>query len=121
MQEGKVILVVEDDPAIGAFLVQLVREATPHYAWLATDAPQALALVRSLIPDLVIVDYWLPNMNGLELYERLQGRKELKQVPVLFMSANRSIRTLGERQLPFLRKPFELNKLLQTIVTMVGE
>lgn len=117
IQENKVILVVEDDPAIGALLIQFFREATPHYAFLVTDVPQALAIVRSLVPDLVLLDYRLPNMNGLELYSCLQARKELRHVPVLFMSAVYPS-VLREQQLHFIKKPFGLEDLLLAMATI---
>jgi CheY-like chemotaxis protein len=116
--EDKVILVVEDDPDLGAFLVQFFQEATPYrYAVLATDAIQALATVRSLIPDVLLVDYWLPNMDGLELYDRIQVIPELQHVPALFMSATHP-RALHERQMPFLAKPFALEELVRVLATI---
>src|SRR5258708_17631368 len=115
MQEVKVIFVIEDDADFGTFLVQFLREATPlYYALHAMDASQALAIVHSLIPDLLLVDYWLPKTTGLELYDRLHGIPELKHVPALFMSAVRPS-SLAERQMPFIEKPFELDHLWQTI------
>lgn len=120
-QERKVVLIVEDDAALGETLVQLFRELTPHFIFLATDANQAIAVLRSLIPDLLLVDYWLPHMTGLTFYDRLQMVQDLKGIPVLFMSADHSLQELCERHAPFLTKPFDVEDLLQTIASMVGE
>jgi CheY-like chemotaxis protein len=119
LQEGKVILVVEDDADLGAFLVQFLRGASSSFYTLhAIDAPQARAIVHSLIPDLLLVDYWLPQTNGLELYDSLHERQEFKHVPALFMSAVRP-GSLAERQMPFIAKPFDLDNLWQTIETLL--
>ena len=60
----KSILVVEDDSDIGLFLVQAISQETPHQALLVTDGFQALKAVASIKPNLFILDYWLPSMNG---------------------------------------------------------
>ena len=113
--DRRVILIVEDDPALGMFLVQFFQEETPHFILRARDAHEALAIVHSLLPDLLVVDYWLPQMNGLELYDRLEGDRNLHDIPALFMSATHALGAVEERHLPFLKKPFDLDTLLQTV------
>jgi CheY-like chemotaxis protein len=110
------ILVVEDDEAIGDFLQLVITGETPHAVLLTTDATQALEAVETIIPGLFILDYQLPGINGLELYDRLHAIKGLETVPALMISSNRlSNADLQHRQIAFLRKPFELAKLLQII------
>ncbi|TMB82652.1 MAG: response regulator, partial [Chloroflexi bacterium] len=79
----KTILVVEDDTAIGSFLVEAIKQEAPHQALLATDGYQALKMVHDLKPNLFLIDYGLPRMNGLELYDQLHATKELEDVPAL--------------------------------------
>ena len=115
-QKPLTILVVEDDEAIGDFLQQVITGETPHAVLLATDATQALEAVETIIPARFILDYRLPGINGLELYDRLHAIKGLESVPALMISSNRlSNAELQLRQIAFLRKPFELAKLLQVI------
>src|SRR2546423_12129119 len=66
----KTILVVEDDTAIGSFLVEAIKQEAPHQALLTTDGYQALKIVDDIKPDLFLIDYSLPYMNGLELYHK---------------------------------------------------
>jgi CheY-like chemotaxis protein len=124
-RQVKAILVVEDDAALGEFFIDALKEEisfqallekqTSFQARLATDGFQALETVKTLIPHLFILDYHLPKMNGFELYDHLQATAELKNIPTLLMSANLPIREHEKRRVYFIKKPFELEELLQTI------
>src|SRR5579863_7488464 len=81
------ILVVEDDEDLGHFIVQAIHDETPYQALLATDGSQALKFIKTLKPTLFLLDYNLPDMNGLELYDKLHSIEALTNVPAIFMSA----------------------------------
>lgn len=111
----KTILIVEDDAGVGAFLVQALAQETSYRAVLAADGLQALNIVHSLKPSLFILDYQLPFLNGIELYDRLHAMKELERTPAIIMSANLPMREVKKRHLINLRKPFDLDDLLNTV------
>lgn len=111
----KTILIVEDDIDLGDFFVQILKDETPHQAILASDGFQALKVVRHIKPDLFVLDYQLPSMNGIELYDKLHTTEGLEAVPALFMSANAPMIELKKRQVHYIRKPFELDDILQTV------
>ena len=111
----KTILVVEDDENIGELIVEAFIQETPYQAMLATDGKQALKIVQNVKPNVLLVDNNLPDMKGIELYDRIQVERELENVPVLLMSANVPVQEVKKRNLFCLNKPFELNDLLQTI------
>jgi len=117
----KTILVVDDDPGVGEFLVDALKMEELYRPLLATDGIEALELVKTLVPSLFVLDYQLPGMNGLELAERLHASEELKQIPVLLMSANIPKRELEQRQITSIDKPFELDELLDVIAKLVVE
>jgi DNA-binding response OmpR family regulator len=113
----KTVFIVEDDEAIGALLVQVIEQETSYQAVLAPDGFQALKMLRTVKPDLLILDYGLPDMNGLEFYDTIHAVKSLKHLPVLIVSAE-TVRIQTEvkaRQLSQLQKPFELTTLLEAI------
>jgi DNA-binding response OmpR family regulator len=114
----KTILVVEDDLAIASFLVAAIEQETPYRAIMATDSYAALELVRHFIPNLLLLDYRLPGMNGIELYDRL---KEVAPIPAILMTASRQLpqEQIQQRQLITFRKPFELDVFLATIETLL--
>ncbi len=71
----KPILIVEDDTAIGSFLIEAIEQETVHQALLATDGYEALQIVDDIKPGLFLIDYSLPYLNGLELYDHLHAAK----------------------------------------------
>jgi CheY-like chemotaxis protein len=96
--------------------VRLLKEETPYKAFSASNAVQALELVDIIKPDLFLLDYQLPGIDGLELFDRLHGIKGLEAVPALMFSANAlSQKALEKRHIPFLMKPFDLDELLQIV------
>ena len=120
-QKTKTILIVEDDTAVGEFFVYALRTETPYQALLASDGLQALEMVKTLAPDLFVLDYQLPRMNGLELADRLRATEALKRIPILLMSANIPKQELEKRHLPFLAKPFELEELFEIIAKLLSD
>ncbi|GAC1307187.1 MAG: hypothetical protein NVSMB27_45310 [Ktedonobacteraceae bacterium] len=118
----KTILLVEDDPGIGSFLVEAIAQETPYRAIVATDSHAALKLMQHFKPDLLILDYGLPGLNGIELYDRLHMNKELAALPAILITANRHLpqQQIQERHLTVFRKPFELDTLLAAIKTFLA-
>src|SRR5438876_6577977 len=113
----KTVFIVEDDEAIGTLLVQVIEQETPYQVVLASDGFQALEMLRTVKPDVLILDYGLPDMNGLEFYDTIQAVKALKHLPVLIVSAQtaRIQKEIKARQLSQLQKPFDLTNLLEAI------
>jgi CheY-like chemotaxis protein len=120
-QRQAVILIVEDDPGIGCLLLTIVRQETPYDALLASDGETALRLLATQKPHLVIVDYQLPEMTGLDLADRIRTMPGLEQVPLLLISANLPQTELAQRQLPGLSKPFEIQALLTIIRHLLSD
>lgn len=114
-QPVKLIFVVEDDAEIGEVITSTIQEMTSYRAILFTDGFQALKAVRTLIPHLFLLDYMLPGMNGIELYDKLHEAGELQHIPVLMMSANLPQGELKKRKIIPLGKPFDINELLEKI------
>ena len=121
--EAKIILIVEDDEDIGPFIVQALQQATPYHPIWVADGFAALKTVHDLKPDLLILDYQLPNMDGIELYDQLHARPELMSVPALLMSAQRGLphHALEKRKLKGISKPIELSEFLETIDRLLAE
>src|SRR5438445_4709273 len=119
----KTVFIVEDDEAIGTLLVQVIEQETSYQAVLASDGFQALEMLRTVKPDVLILDYGLPDMNGLEFYDTIQAVKALKHLPVLIVSAQtaRIQKEIKARQLSQLQKPFDLANLLQAIERLFSQ
>jgi len=89
-------------------------------AFLVTESEHALQVLQDIKPDLLLLDYFLPYMNGLDLYDYLHRHKPLNDVPVIMISANLPCQEVERRRLVGLQKPFELDELLATIKTLIA-
>ena len=118
----KTILLVEDDPYISSFLEEAIEQETPYQAIVASDGNAALKLVRHFTPCLFLLDYGLPDMNGIELYDRLHINRALAPIPAILITANRHLpqQQMQQRQLLIFRKPFDLDPFLATIETLLA-
>ena len=117
----KTILVVEDDRSIASFFVEAIKQETSYQALFAFDGHRALKMLHDLKPDLIVLDYGLPHMNGLELYDRIHTMKELEHIPVLMISAQPPLEEAKKRKLMCLKKPIELAELLQAIEKLLTQ
>ena len=66
---------------------------------LATDGLDALRMVEGIKPGLFVLDYHLPGMNGIELYDRLHAIETLADVPALMISARLPRQELDRRKI----------------------
>jgi DNA-binding response OmpR family regulator len=119
-RQQRTILIVEDDEAIGAFLMETIAQETPYRFVLATHSQQALELAQEIRPILFILNYHLPGMNGIQLYDRLHAIQELAHVPAIMISAVLPEREVKKRKIAGITKPFDLSLLLETIEQLLG-
>ena len=118
---GKTILIVENDPANGEFLVEAITLETPHHVLLAPDSRRALEMVEHIHPDLFLLDYGITPLNGLDLYDQLHAHPGLEAIPAIILSASAEQHALeiAARKLIGLSKPVDLDELIQTIETVL--
>lgn len=116
---AKTILVVEDDAAIGDFLLQALSQETTYQAVLVTDGIQALNIIKKVKPVLLIFNYHLLYMTGLELYDRLQAIKEVQGIPAILISATVPRQEAAKRGIVAIEKPFALDHILATVEKLI--
>lgn len=109
---------VEDDRPIGELLAEVINEEEGYHAILLTRPTEALRTLEQVQPDLLVLDFGLPGMSGLELYDRLRQEEHLRTVPVIFETAvsreNRAeFHRRGIRKV--LQKPFDLSELIADV------
>lgn len=115
LRHSSTILIVEDDAAIGEFLQQLIEEETPYSSEVVTNGPDALELAKRTHPRLFLLDYRLPGMNGVEIFDRLQTMEETRGVPAIMMSATLPTEELQKRGIYQLRKPMDIGNVIRMI------
>jgi two-component system phosphate regulon response regulator PhoB len=116
------ILVVEDEPAIQE-LISYNLELAGHRALRAENAEQALELVRAELPDLVVLDWMLPGMSGIEFARRLRADRRTQAVPLIMLTARADeqdkLAGLETGADDYLTKPFsprELNARVKAVL-----
>lgn len=111
------ILVVDDEIGIRELLFEILYDEG-HTVELAENAAQARAARQRMRPDLVLLDIWMPDTDGVTLL-REWGSQGLLDMPVIMMSGHATIDTAVEATrigaVDFLEKPITLQRLLKTI------
>ena len=112
------ILVVEDNP-ITRKMVRVALQSAGYGVLEAPDGQTALALMAQQVPDLILQDLLLPDMDGFELVKQLRGLPGGEAVPILavsgFLSQVELTRTAQVGFTDYLFKPVEPSRLLSTL------
>jgi signal transduction histidine kinase/CheY-like chemotaxis protein len=109
--KGELILVVDDDHAVRQVTVEMARDLGCEVAQ-AVGGEQALALVEKLTPKLILLDYAMPGMNGLQLARTLRARGLTAPIALVTGYAELSEADIAAGELAgLLRKPFTIREL----------
>lgn len=116
------ILIVDDEP----FNLDLLEQELADQDYLierASDGVEALAKVESFAPDVVLLDYMMPNMNGIEALRRLREDERFRSLPVILVTAKGSqddkVRGLDAGADDYVVKPFDSFELLARVRSMM--
>jgi DNA-binding NtrC family response regulator len=111
------ILVVDDEMGIRELLNEILTDEG-HTVYAAESAMQARTIREQMRPDLVLLDIWMPDVDGITLLKEWSKTGQLT-MPVVMMSGHATIDTAVEATrigaLNFLEKPIALQKLLKTV------
>lgn len=119
----KEILVVDDEVGIRELLSEILYDEG-YQVHLAENVQQAREFRIKKVPDLVLLDIWMPDIDGLSLLKEWVGQG-LLTMPVVMMSGHGTIETALEATrigaVDFLEKPIALQKLLNTVATVMRQ
>ncbi len=108
------VLVVEDEDAL-ATLLHYNLDKEGYRVGVAGDGEEALIMANERAPDLVILDWMLPKVSGIEVCRRLRGRAETRNVPIIMLTARGEetdrIRGLDTGADDYVVKPFSMVEL----------
>ena len=116
------ILIVDDEP----FNLDLLEQELMDENYLierASDGMEALEKIASFNPDVILLDYMMPNMNGLEVLQRLRKDEHHKSIPVILLTAKAAqedkVRGLDAGADDYVIKPFDAIELLARVRAML--
>jgi two-component system phosphate regulon response regulator PhoB len=115
---GARILIVEDEEAL-ALLLRYNLEAEGYEVETVARGDEADTRLKEDVPDLVILDWMLPALSGIEICRRLRARTETRTLPIIMLTArgeeNERIRGLGTGADDYIVKPFSVPELVARV------
>ena len=118
MAEAPLILVVEDEAAI-ATMLRYNLEKQGFRVEEATDGQEAMTRIAEATPDLVLLDWMLPVMSGIEVCRQIRRRPETRELPVIMLTARTedqdAVRALNTGADDYITKPFGIEALMARI------
>ena len=116
----KTILVVEDELVLTEVL-SVVLEDAGYRVVAVGDGRAGLAALPTVQPDLVLCDVMMPLMDGRELCRRMQADSAFRDIPFVLMTAAPTVVSPADcKYAALIRKPFELDRLLDVISALAG-
>ena len=120
----KKILVVDDEPDILKVVIFRLKKAG-YEVTSAVTGMGAFDILKTMTPDLMVLDYRLPDTDGLEISKRIRSDARLKATPIILLSASSAhdisaaVRDASVNE--YLKKPFEPEELLEKVRKYLGE
>jgi len=113
------ILVIDDEKDI-ADLIKLVLEIDNHQVTVVTDPEQALSTALDIVPDLILLDLVMPNVDGYDIFKEIKAQNTLKKTPIAFLtSKNKSVDFMVGLHMmkvdDYITKPFGKKDLLERV------
>ena len=112
------LLLIEDEDAL-AYTLKTFFEKKNFNVEIVKDGEDALFQAESMKPDIVLLDWMLPNMSGLEICRQIRTTKEIKKTPIIFLTAKGEeedkLRGLDIGADDYITKPFSQMELLARI------
>ena len=114
------VLIVDDIP-VNIILLKTMLARINVQILTAVDGRQALETVRKLKPELVLMDIQMPVMNGLDVLKEMKNSPELKDIPVIMVSAYTSPEDIEQSMSlgasGFIKKPVIMDILLSSVTS----
>ena len=119
----KTILIVDDDRDIGEALHCVITSETSYRTLWIAESDLALLSAQHVHPSLILLDYLMPVMDGLHLYDRLQDMEHMRGVPVVLITAATALPydELKARGIRILKKPFDVPELLDMLTQLMPQ
>lgn len=116
------VLLVEDEPAQREVLAYNL-EAEGYDVSRAENGEEAMLLAAEIIPDLIILDWMMPLMSGIEVCRQLKSREDTRSIPVIMLSARSeevdTVRGLETGADDYVVKPYALRELMARVRTQL--
>ena len=116
------ILVIDDDPGLLETATELLS-ADGHRVLVASRGQDALAMMQAVHPDLILLDYYMPDMDGLAVIEQLKADAVTRRIPVVAVTsgtAQDANKLSRAGSVAVILKPFDPKEFLRTIAGILN-
>ncbi len=112
MEEGKKVFIFDDNKDL-LELCTIVLEEAGYQIKTSTTSNGIIEQVAEYRPDIIFMDNWLPDVSGIEATRKLKADDNLKNIPVIYFSANNNVSALAKEAGAddYLSKPFDISSL----------
>ncbi len=118
MAQQPLVLVVEDEPAQREVL-KYNLESEGYKVSFAINGEEALLMITEDLPDVIVLDWMLPNVSGIEVCRQVKSRPETREIPVIMLSARSEegdkVRGLETGADDYVTKPYSVSELLARV------
>ena len=116
----KIIMIVDDDPDIVGVTTHCLQYLYPSEFMVlsANNGDTCLKILKSVTPDIILLDIMIPGINGWEIYDKLKMNQNWRDIPIIFLTARddktakNTGKLLGDG---FIQKPFDIDELKKNI------
>jgi len=123
MREQANILIVDDTPENLRLLSNMLA-AAGYKVRAVTSGARALTAIAASLPDLVLLDIMMPEMNGYQVCQRLKDNEQTRDIPIIFLSAldetEDKLRAFSVGGVDYVTKPFQLPEIIARVEAHVG-
>lgn len=120
--DPKVILIIEDDETM-RFALKRIFEPEGYILKMAADGTELSTVLDGDAVDLILMDIGLPWVNGFELAQLLKEHRDLKSIPLIFVSGRSSEEDIKKAfeigADDFIKKPFDIDKIKKAVSTLL--
>lgn len=115
VNDKKIIIFDDDEDILSVCTYVLEEQGWEVYVF--TDCNQIIDKVSTIMPDVILMDNWIPDTGGIVATQALKNNDELKSIPVIYFSANSDIQLLAKQAgaEAYIAKPFDLEDMERTI------
>lgn len=119
--QPKTILMIEDQPIYSKIIIHALSAYSEYHVIHRPDGMHILEVIREHQPQLLMLDYNLPGLNGIELYDLVHSTEGIQPIPSIMVSADLPRAEIARRNIPGLRKPCRIADLIQTIESTLAQ
>ncbi|MEO8893407.1 MAG: response regulator, partial [Coleofasciculaceae cyanobacterium] len=112
-------ILIVDDTSVNLDWLSILLSDFGYKVQLVLNGAKALVSIQNNLPDLILLDTLMPDMNGYQVYEQLKSNQQTADIPVIFISAldttSEQVKSLMKYGVDYITKPFEKAEILARI------